>query len=183
MAFVYTVHVQYQSVTHDVCRCGLFREAVPLKGIIQGPGVVPVGVGAGALTFYARLPNDLLGANTESSEFSSCGSLTLPVNCELDSFTTLSGALDGVTVTNRAVAVRARTKYSVVRGNPPPAFQSLAVRYYHVAVGGAETFLGAKSFTSITTAYVNRAGLLTLTASFGVGERLRVKYIGKMTAF
>lgn len=183
MAFNYTVHLQYQRVADDVCVAPLFREAVPLRGVVQGPGVVPTGAPGRGFELYARAPHDLLPENLDSSKSSSCGAFGLPVDCEVDRFTTLFGAMDGVVMTGRTVIVRVRTKYSVRSGFPPPSSQSLVVHYYHVAVGGAETFLGARAMTFITTAYANRSGEITVTRSWGVGERFRVKYIGRLTAF
>lgn len=183
MAFNYTVHIQFQSITHDVCLNPLINDALPIRGVIGPRGVLPVPTPVRPIPFYARHPNDLLTENVENIKSSSCGGFSLPVNCEVDRFTTLSGAMNGVTMTNRQVTVRVRTKWSKRSGQTPPSSQSLAVKFYHVTIGGTETWLGTATMQFITTAYVNRFATITVNKTWAAGEKFRVKYVGNLTQF
>lgn len=178
MALVYRVQMQAQVTAYDVAKCPIVVDALPVEGVIQGPGIVPMGSPGGTWNFYCRHGNYLKIGNINSLELRSCGGNRLPVNCTLESWTTEPGVMDGVTVSGATVTVRVRARYTVLMGFPVPLSRQIWISYYHVAVGGAETLLGSSNRFGIGAAWATKTGGLTFSGSFGAGERFRAKHRG-----
>lgn len=180
MAFTYNVHMRYQVVADDVSKNPIINDAGGLVGLICGPGVLPVTGGPVTVDFYCRASQELLIGNIDSLEVAACGGNSLPMTCTLETFTTESGAMDGVVMTDQTVTVRVQAKWSKVGRADDPTLQTIRVGYYHVDTGGGETFLTSRTFSGLTTGYVNYSGTLTVTQSWAAGEKFRVKYLGKL---
>ena len=183
MALNYHVHIQFQSMGLDIARCPLVAAAVPLRGVIRGPGVVPTGSPGGTLRVYARVGDELLIGNADMLQTRNCGGRTLPMACIVSDHTTLAGAMDGVVMPFQSVSVSIRARYSRHAGAPPVNLAFLDVQYFHVDSGGGETLIVSRTFSGLTTSYQNFAGSLSLAQTWLVGEKFRVKYRGRLFGF
>lgn len=176
----YSVGMMYQSVEHDVARNPVVDSGGDVKGVIGGPGVVVVGSPRRLLNLYVRVGGLLLLANVEAPEEAIVGGNVLPWSGSLLVATTVAGALDGVNMVSESVTIRARGRWIKKRVVPPPSFVQLLVGVWHVDVGGSETWVSAVVLVVPGASWTNLSASVTLTGAWGVGELLRVKYVGLM---
>ncbi len=183
MANRYQVSTMYGDSDNDVLRVPIINSATPMREVIMPRGVIPVPHAAKTITYYAQLDNTLQTGNFNEDRIIGCGTFNLPLDCELASWTTPLGVMDGVKMDNETITIKLRGKYFKQAGAPAIGFRKeLLFTLYHVDDSGVDTELASGASSTLSTSWANFTFVRTFTQFWGAGERLRIRVRGFLLA-